>query len=108
MFTKVEKVPGEVALYCVNAACPAQLIRNIEHFVSRSAMDVDGMGTKIAELLVERKILGDAADLYTITKDDLLALEGFAEKANNLLQAIQTSKSQPLAINLCSRNSGSW
>jgi len=93
----VEHFEGEVAYYCVNAACPAQLIRNIEHFVSRGAMDIAGLGIKIVEQLVNEGLVSDVADLYTLSKDDLLALEGFKEKkANNLLDAIGASASQPL------------
>jgi DNA ligase (NAD+) len=94
----VEKFEGEVAWYCVNSACPAQLIRNIEHFVSRSAMDIAGLGIKIVEQLVECGIVKSVSDLYKITREDLLKLDGFADKkADNLLQAIQTSKNQSLA-----------
>ncbi|MBT3388835.1 MAG: NAD-dependent DNA ligase LigA [Chloroflexi bacterium] len=94
----VERIEGEVAWYCVNAACPAQLIRNVEHFVSRGAMDIVGMGFKIVEQLVTEGLLGDVADLYTLERDALLALEGFAEKkAENLLEAIVVSKGKPLS-----------
>jgi DNA ligase (NAD+) len=93
----VEKFEGEVAWYCVNNACPAQLIRNIEHFVSRPAMDIVGLGIKIVEQLVESGIVKSVSDLYKLTRDDLLNLEGFADKkAENLLQAIQASKNQSL------------
>lgn len=94
----VEHVEGEVAWYCVNAACPAQLVRNIEHFVSRGAMDIVGLGIKIVEQLIEAQLIHDVADLYTLTQDQLLTLDGFAEKkADNLLRAIANSRSQPLA-----------
>jgi len=94
----VEHFDGEVAWYCVNAACPAQLIRNLEHFVSRGAMDIVGLGIKIVEQFVETGLVHDVADLYIIKQDDLLALEGFAEKkADNLLAAIEQSKNQPLS-----------
>jgi DNA ligase (NAD+) len=94
----VEKIEGEVALYCVNPACPAQLIRIIEHFVSRSTLDIVGLGIKIVEQLVAEGLVKDVADLYALKRDDLLALEGFAEKkADNLLESIETSKSQPLS-----------
>jgi DNA ligase (NAD+) len=93
----VENLPGEVDWYCVNVACPAQLIRNLEHFVSRGAMDIVGLGIKIVIQLVEAGLLRDVADIYTLQKDDLLNLEGFAEKkADNLLESIQTSRSRPL------------
>jgi DNA ligase (NAD+) len=94
----VENFQGEVAWYCVNSACPAQLIRNIEHFVSRSAMDIEGLGIKIVEQLTQAKMVSDAADLYTLEKNDLLKLEGFAEKkADNLISAIATSKDKSLS-----------
>jgi DNA ligase (NAD+) len=94
----VEHIQGEVAWYCVNAACPAQLIRNIEHFVSRPAMDIAGLGIKIVEQLVEAGLVRDVADLFTIKRGDLLTLEGFAEKkADNLLEAINVSRQQSLA-----------
>lgn len=94
----VEHFEGEVAWYCVNAACPAQRVRRLEHFVSRGAMDIVGLGIKIVEQLVDAGLVEDVADLYTLETDDLLALEGFAEKkAENLLAAIVASKKQPLA-----------
>ncbi|MBN1665876.1 MAG: NAD-dependent DNA ligase LigA [Anaerolineales bacterium] len=93
-----EHLAGEVAWYCVNAACPAQRVRNVEHFVSRAAMDIVGLGIKIVDQLVKAGLVKDVADLYTLRRDDLLALEGFAEKkADNLLAAIAASKDQPLA-----------
>jgi len=95
--TDVEHIEGEVAWYCVNAACPAQVIRNIEHFVSRGAMDIVGLGIKIVAQLVEAGLVNDVADLYRLSKSDLLTLEGFAEKkADNLLTAIEESKLQSL------------
>ncbi len=94
----VEHLEGEVAWYCVNSACPAQLVRNLEHFVSRGAMDIVGLGIKIVEQLVEAGLVKDPADLYTLKKESLLALEGFAEKkADNLLAAIDASRQQPLS-----------
>jgi DNA ligase (NAD+) len=93
----IERLEGEVAFYCVNAACPAQLIRNLEHFVSRSAMDIEGLGIKIVEQLVRADLVHDAADLFSLEKKDLLALEGFAEKkVENLLNAIDLAKDRPL------------
>ncbi|TLN23080.1 NAD-dependent DNA ligase LigA, partial [bacterium] len=86
------------AWYCVNAACPAQLVRNLEHFVSRGAMDIAGMGIKIVEQLAQEGLVRDVADIYTLRREDLLDLEGFAaKKVDNLLQAIETSRQQPLA-----------
>jgi len=93
----VEHFEGEVAWYCVNAACPAQLVRNIEHFVSRGAMDITGLGIKIVEQLIETGLVKDVADLFTLKKDQLLELEGFAEKkAENLLGSLEQAKAQSL------------
>ena len=93
----IQIIEGEVAVYCVNASCPAQLVRNLEHFASRSAMDIEGLGIKIAVQLVDGKLVEDVGDVYRISKDDLLGLEGFADKkAEKLLSAIETSKSQTL------------
>ena len=93
----VEHVAGEVAWYCVNAGCPEQLIRNLEHFVSRGAMDIVGLGIKIVEQLVESGLVRDVADLYSLSKEDLLGLDGFADKkADNLITAIEGSKSRSL------------
>jgi len=95
---EIENLPGEVAYYCVNFSCPAQLVRNIEHFVSREAMDIEGLGIKIVEQLVESGLVKDVADLYLLETHQLLQLEGFAEKkAENIVNAISTSKAQPLA-----------
>jgi DNA ligase (NAD+) len=86
-----------VAWYCVNAACPAQLVRNIEHFVSRGSMDIVGLGIKIVEQLVEAGLVNDVADLFTLRKEQLLRLDGFADKkADNLLEAINNSRARPL------------
>ncbi len=94
----VEHVEGEVAWYCVNSACPEQLVRNIEHYVSRGAMDIVGLGIKIVEQLVEAALVKNVADLYRLDKASLLKLEGFADKkAENLLSAIAASRRQPLS-----------
>jgi DNA ligase (NAD+) len=102
----VEHIAGEVAWYCVNAACPAQLVRNVEHFVSRGAMDITGMGIKIVEKLIESGAVGDVADIYTLTRDQILAAvtkkdrktgkEPPGKIADNLLEAIRVSRHQPL------------
>ena len=89
---------GEVAYYCTNSACPAQLVRNLEHFVSRGAMDIVGLGINTVHQLVQEGLVGDIADLYHLEVPTLLKLEGFGEKkAENLVNAIQISKTQPLA-----------
>jgi DNA ligase (NAD+) len=102
----VEHFEGEVAWYCVNAACPAQLVRNVEHFVSKGGMDINGLGIKIVEKLIETGAVKDVADIYFLTREDILAAvtkkdrktekEPPGKIADNLLAAIQASKAQPL------------
>ncbi len=93
-----ERLEGEVAWYCVNSACPAQIIRNLEHFVSRGAMDIVGLGIRIVEQLVDAGLVQDVADLYTLQREELLRLEGFADKkVDNLLASISDSRNRPLA-----------
>ncbi|MBT3239776.1 MAG: NAD-dependent DNA ligase LigA [Chloroflexi bacterium] len=95
---KVEQIDGEVAYYCVNPSCPAQLVRIVEHFVARTTLDIVGMGIKIVEQLVNLDIVKDVADIYYLTPEMLIDLEGFADKkVENLLDSIQASKEQPLA-----------
>jgi DNA ligase (NAD+) len=95
---KLEQVPGEVAVYCLNASCPAQLVRNLEHFASRGAMDIEGLGIRVAELMVQGGLVKDLADVYSLSPDSLLKLEGFADKrAENLVASIQSSRERPLA-----------
>jgi DNA ligase (NAD+) len=86
----------DVALFCVNAACPAQLVRQIEYFVSRGAMDIEGFGIKIGEQLAEEGLIKDIADIYFLSREQLMGLEGFADKkVDNLLESIEASKQQP-------------
>jgi DNA ligase (NAD+) len=93
----VVRDPDEVAVYCDNPACPEQLVRRVEYWVSRGAMDIVGLGTRIVEQLVREDLVRDVADLYALTVHDLLPLEGFAEKkARSLVEAIQLSREQPL------------
>jgi DNA ligase (NAD+) len=93
----VVKPEGEVAHYCVNAACPAQLVRRVEYFASRGAMDIEGFGSRMAEQFVKEGLLKDVADFYYLQRDNILSLEGFAEKStDNLLAAIEASKDRPL------------
>ncbi|MCS7087623.1 MAG: NAD-dependent DNA ligase LigA [Thermoflexales bacterium] len=95
--TPLTRREGEVALYCLNAACPGRVDRAIEHFVGRAAMDIAGLGEKIVAQLVDAGLVSDVADLYYLKKEDLLGLEKFAEKkAQNVLNAIEASKRQPL------------
>ena len=93
----IQKVPEEVAYYCVNNSCPAQLVRNLENFASRGALDISGLGSQIVAQLVESGLVNSAADLYTLKRDALMKLDKFGEKkAENLLQAVESSKQQPL------------
>ncbi|HQL90856.1 MAG TPA: NAD-dependent DNA ligase LigA [Syntrophales bacterium] len=93
----VVRPEGEVAYRCVNPDCGAQLRERIKHFVSRNGMDIEGIGDKIVSRLLEAGIIRDAADLYRITKEQLLELERFADKsAENLIAAIAGSKRPPL------------
>jgi DNA ligase (NAD+) len=97
--TPLERAEGEVAYRCPNfGICPAQLVRRLEHFVSRGAMDIAGMGEKQAQLFVERGLVKDVADLYTLDAAVFEGMEGFGEKKiSNLLTAIAESKQRPLA-----------
>lgn len=96
----IQRAPDEVAYYCVNSACPAQLVRGIEHFVSRGAMDIEGFGIRQAELFVQLGLVRSLADIYYLHEHEasLLAMEGFGEKrVHNLLTAIEESKQRPFA-----------
>ncbi len=88
---------GEVAIYCVNASCPGRLVRQIEYFASQGGMDIEGFGSRLAEIFVGKGLLRNVADFYRLTYDDLIQLEGFDEtRTRNLLQAIAASKERPL------------
>ena len=83
----------EVALRCINPHCPSQIMNRLEHFASRDAMNIAGLGTSIVEKLFNTNLVKDVADIYKLSVDDLLQLEGFKEKsAEKLYQAIQASK----------------
>ncbi len=93
----VTRLSGEAALRCLNPECPAQVLRNIIHFASRGAMDIDGMGVAVCMQLVEKKYIENAADIYYLTNEQLMTLDKFKEKsAANLLNAIEASKSANL------------
>ena len=84
---------GEAAVRCTNAACPAQLSRGIEHFASKDAMDIDGLGPQIVEALIAQGLIRDAADLYDLKASDVAGMERMGEKsAANLIAAIERSK----------------
>jgi len=85
---------GEIAYYCINAACPAQLVQKLTYFTH--VLDIEGLGERTAVQLVEQRLVEDPADLYYLTKESLLTLEGFADKkAGNLLDAIAQAKDRP-------------
>jgi DNA ligase (NAD+) len=90
------KDPDEVAVRCNNLACPAQIKRRIEHFAGRRAMDIEGLGPAIVEQLVEKKLVSDVGDLYSLDAEKLAALERFGPKsAQNLLDGIEASRQRP-------------
>ena len=94
----IHKVEGEVAYRCVNAACPAKLKESLLHFAGRHAMNIDGLGEKIVDQLVEKKMVKDVADLYALKEEEVANLERMAEKsAQNLLEEIAASKKNPLS-----------
>ena len=89
---------NEAALYCTNASCPAQLVRLVEHFVSKSSMDIDGMGGKLGVALINNDLIFDVADIYTLRSEHLLDMDRMAERStSNLLDAIENSKKRPLS-----------
>lgn len=95
---KAERPEGEVVTRCINFACPAQVKGRIEHFASRAAMDIEGLGTKLVDQLVEKRLVTSPADLYNLTHEQLAGLERMGDKsARNLLNAIEASKARPLA-----------
>ncbi|MGL9742066.1 NAD-dependent DNA ligase LigA [Enterococcus sp. DIV1368c] len=83
----------EVALRCINPKCPAQMKEGLNHFVSRNAMNIDGLGPRVLEQMYDKKLVADVADLYKLTEEELLMLDKIKEKsANNILTAIDNSK----------------
>ncbi|MGB2626831.1 MAG: NAD-dependent DNA ligase LigA [Candidatus Acidiferrum sp.] len=94
----IHKVEGEVAYRCVNAACPAKRRESLLHYAGRHAMNIDGLGDKIVDQLVERSLVKDVADLYSLKLGEIANLDRMAEKsAQNLLDEIEASKKNPLA-----------
>ncbi|MEO8083751.1 MAG: NAD-dependent DNA ligase LigA, partial [Ardenticatenales bacterium] len=93
----VTRTEGEADTYCTNAACPEQLVRHVEHFVARGAMDIDGLGEKLAAQFVTDGLIADVADLYRLTAADLEGREGFADKRiGNLVEAIAATRDRPV------------
>jgi len=95
--TKVVRTEGEVDYRCVNANCPAKLRETILHFASRGVMNIDGMGDALVNQLTDRELVKNVADIYELTKNDLLSLERMGDKsAQNILDEIEASKKLPL------------
>ena len=96
---------GEAAVRCPNRSCPAQLVESVKHFVSKGAMDIDGVGERLVEELFAGDLVRNVADLYRLTRDDLLAMEGFAldrktgeaRRADRVMASIEASKQRPFA-----------
>jgi DNA ligase (NAD+) len=89
--TELVREPGEAATRCINPTCPAQVLEHLRHFVG--ALDIEGLGYATLQQLIDRKLVKDPADLYHLTKDQLLSLEGFADRsAQNLLDRLEASK----------------
>ena len=96
--TPVTREEDEAAIYCPNIACPGRQLEGLVHFTSRGAMDVRGLSYARIEQLVQAKLVKDPGDLYSLTREQLLDLEGYADKGtDSLIAAIQASKSQPLS-----------
>jgi DNA ligase (NAD+) len=96
--SEVIRPEGEAMARCTNASCPAQIYERLTHFVSRPAMDIDGVGEKLVAALLQNGLVEDIADLYAIREEDLLRLERMGEKsAHNILNAIERSKERPLS-----------
>ena len=96
--SSVSRVPGEVAVRCHNQGCPEQQLRRIVFFASKGAMDIGHLGEKVVEQLFSKGLVKSLSDLYGLTKEDLLQLEGFRDKsASNLLHSLEESKQRPLS-----------
>jgi DNA ligase (NAD+) len=95
----VSRPEGEAVTRCVNARCPAQALEHIIHWSSKSAMDIDGLGEKLATRFFDLGLIRDAADVYDLKAEQLVPLEGFGEKsAENLIRAIEKSKDKPFSL----------
>ncbi|MBE2977367.1 NAD-dependent DNA ligase LigA [Priestia megaterium] len=95
--SELVRLEGEVALRCINPSCPAQIREGLIHFVSRNAMNIDGLGEKVISQLFREQLIKDVADIYTLTKQQLSELERMGEKsADNLIAAIEASKENSL------------
>ncbi|MBM6616254.1 NAD-dependent DNA ligase LigA [Bacillus suaedaesalsae] len=95
--SELVRLDGEVALRCINPMCPAQIREGLIHFVSRDAMNIDGLGERVISQLFEEKLISDVADIYRLEKDQLIQLERMGDKsATNLINSIEASKSNSL------------
>jgi len=95
--SELVRIEGEVVLRCVNPKCPAQIMEGLIHFVSRNAMNIEGLGEKVIEHLYQAGLVADIADIYKLTKEQLLELERMGEKsASNLIAAIDASRSNSM------------
>jgi DNA ligase (NAD+) len=95
--SELVRIEGEVALRCINPKCPAQIREGLIHFVSRNAMNIDGLGEKVIAQLFRENLIEDVADIYKLTKEQLLNLERMGEKsADNLISAIEKTKDNSL------------
>ena len=93
----IERLEGEAASYCPNIECPSRVLGTVEHFASRGAMDIEGLGEKTVQVLLDQGLVTDVADIYRLDEEQLLKLDRFgAVSVRNLLDAIERSKSQPL------------
>jgi DNA ligase (NAD+) len=94
--SQLQRLVGEAQHFCPNIDCPARIYGSVEHFASRGAMDIEGLGEKTTRLLIDQGLVKTVADLYRLTREDILGLEGFGElSTDNLLAAIEASKAQP-------------
>jgi DNA ligase (NAD+) len=97
--TPVERIADEAMRYCPNVSCPGRVLEGIVHFASRDAMDIRGLGYERVRQLINEGLIENVADLYLITSDQIVELEGFAKKsAEQLVAGIQNSKSRPLSL----------
>ncbi len=95
---EVTKLPEEAMHRCTNIACPAQALEQLKHFVSRGAMDIDGIGEKLCSALFEKGLVKDASDFYYLTREQLFTVERMAEKSvSNVLNSIEKSKNRPFS-----------
>ena len=94
----IRQIEGQIAYQCINPNCPAQIKERVKHFCSKNAMDIDGLGDAIVDQLLKEERIQNVADLYTLTREDIINLDRFGEKStDNLLAAIQTSKTKPFS-----------